>query len=77
MASVMNRIDQGEYNSRLEEEFGTREFMHLRDSFNTLMDEILVLKIQAYEKLIELKDAELKIIRLQIRPHFFLNGKNK
>ena len=74
MASVMNRIDQGEYNSRIEDIFGTREFTHLRDSFNTLMDEILILKIQAYEKLIELKDAELKNIRLQLRPHFFLNA---
>jgi sensor histidine kinase YesM len=74
MAAVMNRIDQGEYNSRIEEKFGTREFTHLRDSFNTLMDEILILKIQAYEKLIELKDAELKNIRLQLRPHFFLNA---
>jgi sensor histidine kinase YesM len=74
MAAVMNRIDQGEYNSRIEENYGTREFTHLRDSFNTLMDEILILKIQAYEKLIELKDAELKNIRLQLRPHFFLNA---
>ena len=74
MAKGMKRIDEGEYSLRIEDEYGTREFMHLKDSFNKLMDEIVDLKIQAYEKVIELKDTELKSIRLQIRPHFFLNA---
>lgn len=74
MAAGMNRIDQGEFSFRIEEKYGTREFTHLKDTFNTLMDEIVNLKIQAYEKVIDLQDAELKIIRLQLRPHFFLNA---
>jgi sensor histidine kinase YesM len=74
MAAGMNRIDQGEFSLRIEEKYGTREFTHLKDTFNTLMDEIVNLKIQAYEKVIDLQDAELKIIRLQLRPHFFLNA---
>ncbi len=74
MAAGMNRIDQGEFAFRIEEKYGTREFTHLKDTFNTLMDEIVNLKIQAYEKINELKSAELKIIRLQLRPHFFLNA---
>jgi sensor histidine kinase YesM len=74
MAAGMNRIDQGEFKHRIVEKYGTREFTHLKDTFNALMDEIVNLKIQAYEKMIELKDAELKIIRLQLRPHFFLNS---
>lgn len=74
MAEVMNRIDQGEYNFRVEGKFRTREFIHLKDSFNKLMDEIVDLRISAYEKVIALKDAELKVIQLQLRPHFFLNA---
>lgn len=70
----MQRIDKGEYELRIEGEFGTSEFTHLKDAFNKLMDEILHLKIQRYEKIIELKDMELKSIRLQIKPHFFLNA---
>jgi sensor histidine kinase YesM len=70
----MNRIDQGEVTFRIEEKYGTREFTHLKNTFNALMDEIVNLKIQAYEKVIELKDAELTNIRLQLRPHFFLNS---
>ena len=38
------------------------------------MDEIVHLKIQSYEKIIALKDMELRSIRLQIKPHFFLNA---
>ena len=74
MTKVMNQIDKGEYSLQIEGEFKTQEFTHLKDSFNKLMSEIINLKIQAYEKIIELKDAELKSIRLQIRPHFFLNA---
>ena len=74
MAGVMNRIDQGEYTFRVEGNFSTREFLHLKDSFNKLMDEIVNLRIAAYEKVIALKDAELKVIQLQLRPHFFLNA---
>jgi sensor histidine kinase YesM len=74
MAAGMNRIDHGEYAFRIEGEYGTREFTHLKDTFNKLMDEIVDLRIQAYEKVIALKDAELRAIRLQLRPHFFLNA---
>lgn len=74
MAAGMNKIDQGEYAFRIDGEYGTREFTHLKDTFNKLMDEIVDLRIQAYEKVIALKDAELRAIRLQLRPHFFLNA---
>jgi methyl-accepting chemotaxis protein len=74
MAVGMNRIDQGEFSFRIEDNYGTREFTHLKNTFNALMDEIVNLRIHAYEKVIELKDAELKVIRLQLRPHFFLNA---
>lgn len=74
MTAGMKRIDQGEYSLRIEGEYQTSEFSHLKDTFNKLMDEIVHLKIQRYEKLIALKDMELRSIRLQIKPHFFLNA---
>ena len=70
----MERIDKGEYDHRIEGEFETSEFSHLKETFNKLMDEIVNLKIQSYEKIISLKDMELRSIRLQIKPHFFLNA---
>lgn len=74
MTEGMQRIDKGEYDLRIEGEYGTSEFTHLKETFNKLMDEIVHLKIQSYEKIIALKDMELKSIRLQIKPHFFLNA---
>lgn len=70
----MERIDKGEYDLRIEGDFDTSEFTHLKNTFNKLMDEIVNLKIQSYEKIISLKDMELRSIRLQIKPHFFLNA---
>ncbi len=74
ITSGMERIDKGEYDLRIEGEFETSEFSHLKETFNKLMDEIVNLKIQSYEKIIALKDMELRSVRLQIKPHFFLNA---
>ncbi|MEX1377260.1 MAG: histidine kinase [Eubacteriales bacterium] len=76
MAEGMKNVDEGEYTLHFEGEYRTEEFTHLKDSFNKLMDEIVGLKIKSYEKIIELKDSQLKIIRLQMKPHFFLNAIN-
>lgn len=70
----MNRIEQGDYQHRIEEEYHNLEFDALKHNFNKMMDEIVGLKIRGYEKQIELQESELRSIRLQIRPHFFLNA---
>ena len=74
ISEVMSRIKRQEYDVRITDHFGTREFEQLKDSFNQLMDEIVDLKINRYEQIIALQDMELKSIRLQLRPHFFLNA---
>ena len=74
ISEVMDRIKRQEYDVRITDSFGTREFEQLKDSFNRLMDEIVDLKINRYEQIIALQDMELKSIRLQLRPHFFLNA---
>ncbi|HWT74650.1 MAG TPA: histidine kinase [Mobilitalea sp.] len=74
MVKGMERIRQGEYNHRMEGDCDNKEFALLKSSFNHLMDEIIGLKIKFYEKRIELQETELKCIRLQIKPHFFLNA---
>lgn len=74
ISEVMSRIKRQEYDVRITDSFGTREFEQLKDSFNQLMDEIVDLKINRYEQIIALQDMELKSIRLQLRPHFFLNA---
>ena len=74
MTDDMQRINGGEYELRIRGEYDTREFTLLKDTFNNLMDVIMRLRIQTYEKRIELREMELRSIRLQLRPHFFLNA---
>ena len=74
MRENMEQIENGDYEHRIEQDYGSLEFELLKNSFNKLMDEIVGLKIRSYEKQIELQESELRSIRLQIRPHFFLNA---
>lgn len=74
MVSDMKRMEAGDYEHRVSECGDTKEFFMLAKTFNKLMDEIIHLKIRFYEKKLALADAEQKYVRLQIRPHFFLNA---
>jgi sensor histidine kinase YesM len=74
MKENMDRMQDGNYGLRITKEYHNSEFALLKGTFNQLMDEIVGLKIKSYEKKLELQEAELKSIRLQIRPHFFLNA---
>ncbi|MBQ1310494.1 MAG: hypothetical protein IIY55_01500, partial [Blautia sp.] len=71
---VMEEISAGNPDLRLPREEETMEFVTLADTFNHLMDELVSLRIEYYEKKIALQETEEKYIRLQIRPHFFLNA---
>jgi sensor histidine kinase YesM len=70
----MRRIEEGEYRNRINGNFNTKEFQMLQETTNRMVDEIVKFKIQTYEKRIELQDMELKSIRLQLKPHYFLNA---
>lgn len=70
----MERIQEGNYDLRMEEMANNMEFTLLTQTYNKLMDEIINLKIRYYEKRLELQEADQKYIRLQLRPHFFLNA---
>jgi sensor histidine kinase YesM len=74
MVADMERIKDGEYENRINGKFNTKEFQMLQETTNGMVEEIVGLKIQTYEKRLELQDMELKSIRLQIKPHFFLNA---
>lgn len=67
-------IQNGNYNKPLKGNFNTREFVTIETSFNSMIEQILNLKIEGYERQLELNQSELRAIKLQIRPHFFLNA---
>ena len=74
MQKSMELMGAEDYSLRITEEYRNKEFTLLKDTFNHLMDEIVNLKIESYEKQIDLQETELKCVKLQIRPHFFLNA---
>jgi len=50
------------------------EFLKLFHSFQSMVNEIKSLKIQAYEEELEKKRLQLDYLQLQIKPHFYLNA---
>lgn len=50
------------------------EFQSLYDSFNEMADQILQLRIQAYDLKLQEEQNKLTMLRAQIRPHSFLNA---
>ena len=53
MQRSMEQMQTGNREYRITKEFESNEFIVLKDAFNRLMDEIMKLKIQSYEKQIE------------------------
>lgn len=74
MTRDIRRIQQGQLELRISTESDSIEFRTLVDAFNRLVDEIIHLKIESYEKQLALLDTEQKYTCLQIKPHFFLNA---
>ena len=52
---------------------GIYEYHQIVTSFNQLMDQVGLLKIQSYEDKLQKQKAQFQYLQLQIRPHFFLN----
>ena len=74
MTREMEHIQQGQLDLRISTESDSVEFRTLVDAFNRLVDEIVNLKNTHYAKQLALQDTQQKYIRLQIKPHFFLNA---
>lgn len=74
MIHTMECIKNGDYEKRMQGEFHSKEFELAQLTTNQMVEEIIGLKIQAYEECIQLQDMQLRSIRLQLKPHFFLNA---
>ena len=51
-----------------------REMAGLRETYITMLDKLMELKLQEYENVIRIKESELKYMHMQLKPHFFLNA---
>lgn len=73
LVETMERIRDGDMEVKMEEDNKILEFQTLSRSFNEMMEEIKALKIFSYEYQLEMQQAKLQYLQIQIRPHFFLN----
>ncbi|MFD0696155.1 histidine kinase [Paenibacillus sp. GCM10027628] len=71
----MRRIYSGDLSVRFMND-RLMEFRVIGDTFNNMVTQIEVLKIDIYEEQIRTKKAELKHLQTQIHPHFFMNSLN-
>lgn len=68
-------LASGDMNYRLDPETaGSTEFESLYDSFNEMSEQIVQLRIQAYDMKLQEEQNKLTMLRAQIRPHSFLNA---
>lgn len=78
--AVLNKallvMKNGNTRIRIEKKAGSQDFQNTYTYFNEMINEIMELKIENYEKELSRQDMELKNLQLQIRPHFLLNTFN-
>lgn len=76
LITVMNKINKGFVNVRIENDNTSDEFILVNQTFNRMMSQIEELKINVYEEQLSKQKAELQHLQLQINPHFFMNSLN-
>lgn len=72
LVKTMEKIQQGDLTARLAKQKG-EEFSKVEITFNSMITELSTLRIKSYEQQLEMNRAELSALRMQIRPHFYLN----
>lgn len=67
-------IASGNIQYRLEVNCYNDEFAELFVSFNSMAEQISKLRIEAYDHLLQHRENQLRMLRAQIKPHFYLNA---
>lgn len=74
MLVAVNEVEQGNFRYRIPQANRLQEFEKLTEEFNKMVSEVFNLRIDRYERQIELQKANLRYLQMQIRPHFYLNA---
>ncbi len=77
LTGAMDQIESGNIEYRIPQTEGkSREFEQINRNFNSMMEEVKTLKIDAYETELARRDIVMKYLSRQIQPHFILNALN-
>lgn len=70
--NTMKEIKEGNLDAKMSYS-NIMEFNTLAETFNEMIEEIKVLNITRYQNEIEIQQAKLQYLQIQIRPHFYIN----
>jgi two-component system sensor histidine kinase YesM len=73
LINTMKEIKSGKLEARVNTAYTEIEFLEVNDTFNSMIEQINRLKIDAYEKELSLKKTQLQYYQIQIKPHFYIN----
>lgn len=76
MVHTMNSIKDGNFDVTMSNQSPILEFEQMSETFNEMLQEIKSLNIKTYEQMLEAQLATMQYLRIQIRPHFYLNCLN-
>ena len=71
---AQEQIAAGNLDYRIKDRPGSSEFSTLYHSFNDMADQIRTLRIASYDNLLKEEENKFRMVRAQIRPHFYLNS---
>lgn len=76
MEQSMKRVGNGEWDLVVRESSRILEYDSMIQNFNEMVSEIKNLKIQKYEKELDIQKLYLQYLQMQVNPHFYLNALN-
>lgn len=76
LSSYMNQIADGNYSLLVPEDQKITELRDFSHTLNHTLQSIHQLKEESYERKLDLQQAQLQYLHLQIRPHFYINCLN-
>lgn len=74
LAEVSRKIHNGNWDERALYESGSLEMEEVRETYNSMLETIINMRVEQYEREIEIKDVQLKYMHMQLKPHYFLNA---
>lgn len=70
---TMEEIKEGNLDAKAQSTYQELEFQQVDDTFNSMIEQIKLLKIASYEKELSIKQTQLQYYQIQVKPHFYLN----